>query len=138
QIHRFESMHNNWCAVCAGAIGGTAIHLVADRARLAEILSRCLSTMQTYLDSFGEDGVCTEGVGYCTYGFGFFTCFADLLLHRTGGVCNLFHIPKVKAIALCQQHYFLSEGCTVSFADGSMTGGFRMGLSCRLQEIYPE
>ena len=138
QIHRFESMHNNWCAVCAGAIGGTAIHLVADRARLAEILSRCLSTMQTYLDSFGEDGVCTEGVGYWTYGFGFFTCFADLLLHRTGGVCNLFHIPKVKAIALCQQHYFLSEGCTVSFADGSMTGGFRMGLSCRLQEIYPE
>lgn len=138
QIHRFESMHNNWCAVCAGAIGGTAIHLVSDRARLAEILCRCLSTMQTYLDSFGEDGVCTEGVGYWTYGFGFFTCFADLLSERTQGTCNLFSLPKVKAIALCQQHYFLSEGCTVSFADGSMAGGYRMGLSCRLQEIYPE
>lgn len=138
RVHRFEAMHNNWCAVCAGAIGGTATHLVSDPGLLAGILSRCLSTMQTYLDSFGEDGVCTEGVGYWTYGFGFFTCFADLLLQRTGGACDLFALPKVKAIALCQQHYFLSEGCTVSFADGSMAGGYRMGLSCYLQQVYPD
>lgn len=31
-IHRFEAMHNNWCAVCAGAIGDAALHLVDDRA----------------------------------------------------------------------------------------------------------
>ena len=137
-VHRFETMHNNWCAVCAGAIGGAALHLVRDRARLANILHRCLSSMDVYLASFGDDGVCVEGVGYWTYGFGFFTCFADLLAKRTAGALDLFALPKVQAIARCQQHYFLSGNCTVSFADGSPTSGFRMGLSCRLQQLVPD
>ncbi len=137
RFFRFEGMYNNWSAVCGGAIGGAALHLVSDRARLASLLHRCLSCMQVYLGSFGDDGVSVEGVDYWSYGFGFFTCFADLLAKRTSGALDLMALPKVQAIAQSQQHYYLaSSGSTVSFADGSGQGSFRMGLSCWLQNRF--
>lgn len=138
RFYRFEAMSNNWCAVCGGAIGGAALHLVHDRARLTALLHRCLSCLDVYLASFGDDGVCVEGVGYWTYGFGFFTCFADLLHTRTGGALDLLALPKAAAIARCQQHYYLAGDHTVSFADGSGQSGFRMGLSCYLQRRFPD
>lgn len=138
RFYRFEAMSNNWCAVCGGAIGGAALHLVRDRARLTALLHRCLSCLDVYLASFGGDGVCVEGVGYWTYGFGFFTCFADLLQTRTAGALDLLSDPKAAAIARCQQHYYLTGGHTVSFADGSPESGFRMGLSCYLQKRFPD
>ena len=134
RFFRFEAMRNNWCAVCGSAIGGAALHLIKDNVRLTNILHRCLSCLDVYLDSFGEDGVSVEGVGYWTYGFGFFTCFADLLSKRTDGALNLFSLAKVQAIARCQQNYYLAKNYTVSFADGSTSSGFRMGLSCWLQK----
>ncbi len=138
RFYRFEAMSNNWCAVCGGAIGGAALHLVHDRARLTALLHRCLSCLDVYLASFGDDGVCVEGVGYWTYGFGFFTCFADLLQTRTAGALDLLAQPKAAAIARCQQYYYLAGSHTVSFADGSPESGFRMGLSCYLQKRFPD
>lgn len=135
---KFENMKNNWAAVCGGAIGGAALHCLKDRQALASILHRCLSCMQVYLDSFGEDGVCEEGIGYWNYGFGFFTCFADLLFKRTDGKIDLFADTKVAAIAKGQSLFFLSGSNTISFSDGSAHAGYRMGLSCFLQRKYPE
>ena len=137
RLFRFEDMHNNWCAVCGGSIGAAALHLMRDPVRLTNLLHRCLSCIDVYLDSFGEDGVSVEGVGYWTYGFGFLVCFADLLEKRSNGALNLFSLPKIQAIAQCQQFYYLTGNHTVSFADGSTQGGFRMGLSCWLQKRYP-
>lgn len=136
RFFRFEGMANNWSAVCGGAIGGAALHLVSGRARLTSILHRCLSCLEVYLGSFGEDGISVEGVDYWSYGFGFFVCFADLLSKRTGGKLDLMALPKAAAIAQSQQHYYLADGRTVSFADGSGRGGFRMGLSCWLQHRF--
>lgn len=138
RFFRFEGMPNNWSAVCGGAIGGAALHLMRDRTRLTSILHRCLSCLSLYLDSFGEDGVSVEGVGYWTYGFGFFVCFADLLARRTGGKLDLLALPKAAAIARCQQYYYLVGGRTVSFADGSGESGFRMGLGCYLQSRFAD
>lgn len=137
-FYRFENMRSNWSAVCGAAIGGAALYLVKDRARLTALLHRCLSCMDVYLSSFGEDGVCVEGVGYWTYGFGFYTCFADMLNKRTAGALDLFSIEKAAAIARCQQNYYLSGAYTVSFADGGTRSGFRMGLSCYLQQLFPD
>lgn len=138
RLFRFEGMPNNWSAVCGGAIGGAALHLMHDRVRLTGILHRCLSCLSLYLDSFGGDGVSVEGVSYWTYGFGFFVCFADLLAKRTGGKLDLLSHPKAAAIARCQQHYYLAGGRTVSFADGSGQSGFRMGLGCYLQSRFAD
>lgn len=135
---KFENMKNNWAAVCGGAIGGAALYRLKDPHALASILHRCLSCLQVYLDSFGEDGICEEGIGYWNYGFGFFACFADLLCKRTDGKIDLFADPKVAAIARGQSLFFLSGANTISFSDGSTRSGYRMGLSCFLQKKYPE
>lgn len=138
RFFRFEGMANNWSAVCGGAIGGAALHLVRESVKLTSLLHRCLSCLEVYLDSFGEDGVSVEGVGYWTYGFGFFACFADLLAKRTAGALDLMALPKVQAIAQSQQYYHLAGGRTISFADGSGQGGFRMGLGCYLQGRFAD
>lgn len=136
-LYRFEAMTNNWSSVCGGAIGGAALYRLQDKARLASVLHRCLSCMEVYLSSFGEDGVCVEGVGYWAYGFGFYTCFADLLEKRTQGALNLFNHQKIQAIAKGQQYFYLAGENTVSFADGGAKAGFRMGISCYLQKRFP-
>lgn len=130
---RFENMTNNWSGVCASAIGGAALHLLENGDCLNAILTRCLASESVYLSSFGADGVCTEGVDYWTYGFGFFTCFADLLAKRTDDKLDLFTLPKVQAIARSQQMFYFSGNSTVSFADGGETSHFRLGLSAYLQ-----
>ncbi|MEG2500888.1 MAG: heparinase II/III family protein [Oscillospiraceae bacterium] len=135
---RFEGMANNWSAVCAGAVGAAAIYRVKDNVRLAAILHRCMSCMEVYLGSFGGDGVCVEGVDYWSYGFGFFTVFADLLKTRTNGTIDLFKDKRVEAIAQSQGVFYLGKGGTLSFSDGNENGKYRMGLSCYLAKKYPE
>lgn len=135
-VYRFELMDNNWSAVCAGAIGGVALYSMADSVRLSAVLHRCLSSLEVYLRSFGGDGVCTEGVDYWSYGYGFFVCFADLLCKRTGGELDLLALPKAEAIARSQQYFYLSGRATLSFSDGSENSRYRMGLSCMLQQRY--
>lgn len=135
-LYRFERMTNNWSAVCAGAIGGAAMYLIDDNARLCSLLHRCLSCMSVYLSSFGSDGVCAEGVDYWNYGFGFFVAFAQLLQVRTNNKLNLFENKKVEAIAKAGTEFYLGETATISFSDGSENGAYRMGLMCFLSREY--
>ncbi len=137
-LYRFEKMENNWSSVCGCAIGGAALYLLRDKAALTSILHRVLSCVDVYLNSFGEDGVCIEGVAYWTYGFGFYICFADLLAKKTEGRLDLFSLPKTHAIAKAQQLYYIDGNQTISFSDGSDTETFRIGISTYLKKRYPE
>ena len=73
--------NNNWGAVCAGSIGAAFLYEERDPARLRAALVPVLGTMESFIDSFPEDGACEEGAGYWSYGFGYFALFADLLRH---------------------------------------------------------
>ncbi len=134
----WETMLNNWSAVCAGAIGCAAMYLIAEPRRLAPVLHRMMAVMDTFLSSFGQDGACTEGHGYWNYGFGFFITFAERLLARTGGRIDLTADPKVHAIALFQQHVFLGGNRIVSFSDADRTGGWQPGLTHWLRRRFPD
>lgn len=138
KLHRWETFRNNWNAVCAGSIGMMAIYIVEDSSVLAPILQRVMDGMEVYLQGFEADGACTEGVGYWTYGFGFFTYFADLLKKRTNGKIDYFKRDLVKTIALFQQKVYLSQNCTLSFADGSLKTRFQIGLTSYLKGLYEE
>jgi hypothetical protein len=48
----WELMENNWCAVCAGSIGGAALYLVEDTELLSAIIQRPLSTIERYQKNF--------------------------------------------------------------------------------------
>lgn len=130
----FEGLESNWCAVCGGALGMAALYLEPDPERLCVLLTRSLASLECYLHSFGGDGVCVEGGGYWLYGFGFFTCFAEMLRARTHGRFDYFRDEKVCAIARSQSLFYFSGHDTVSFADGYEASHWRAGLSRLLQK----
>ena len=115
----WEQGTNNWGAVCADSIGITFLYEESDSARRRAALARVLATMDRFLDSFPSDGVCVEGGGYWTYGFGHFVVFADFVLQYTNGAVDLFDDPRAHRIARFPQCAALSQTRFVSFADGS-------------------
>jgi hypothetical protein len=135
---RWELMVNNWCAVCAGSVGAAALYLHKDGARAAKTLARALPTLDRFLDSFSPDGVCLEGLGYWTYGFGYFTAFADLLRAATKGSIDLLADGRARKAAAFQSAAYLDDKTALSFADGSTRERWRRGLSAYLARRFPE
>jgi len=134
----WERMRNNWCAVCSGSIGASAIYLVDDRSRLDAILARLTPTLSAFLESFAEDGACLEGLGYWTYGVGFYVSFAELLYRFSGGKADLMSSPKFRRIAAFQSKAFLTGSIAVAFADSSARERYRPGLAAYLSRRFPE
>ncbi|WP_166240255.1 heparinase II/III domain-containing protein [Paenibacillus turpanensis] len=136
--YSWETLGNNWASVCAGSIGAAALYVLPHAKELAPLLYRVLGTMSSYLDGFGDDGACTEGVGYWNYGFGFYLFFAELLKERTAGAINLMGNEKVRQIAHFHQKCYLSGSHTVPFSDTERKASYSTGLIHRLKEYYPE
>ena len=93
----WEYRQNNWTAVCAGATGCTFMLMRPDLFEL--VRDRINEDMQDYLRSYKNDGVCVEGAGYWSYGFGYFIEYAIMLRDFTNGAYNLLSIDKVRSIA---------------------------------------
>ena len=123
-----QSIHN-WSAVCGGSCGIAAIYVERDTEKLAEILSISLAAMDNFLRGYTDDGACLEGLSYWGYGFGYFTCFADLLARKTKGRIDLFDSPKVEKMASFPQKCFLEGGLKVSFSDAGTSGLFPPSLA---------
>lgn len=134
----WECSDHNWNAVCGGAIGSAALHLLSgkEEERLEQLLQRICHSLDFYLDGFREDGACMEGIGYFTYGMTYFTGFAEQLLRYSKGKINLFAKEKVRNIAEFQQKMYFKSGQTVSFSDGDRRAKFRMGLTAFLAGQY--
>ncbi len=139
--YHWEELTNNWSAVCAGSIGSAALLLMTeqrDYARLAQILEKTERSMGFYLQGFGEDGGCPEGLGYWNYGFGYFVYYADLLLKRSRGQRDWFNEDKVRRIAEFQQKCFLGGRLVANFSDAQPYGSVQPGLSHYLAKRYAE
>lgn len=134
------AMKNNWVSVCNGCVGIAAVYAEDDTKRLSEILASSINALEYFYASITEDGVCSEGVGYWTYGFGFFTYFADILKRRTDGKIDLFNNEKMRRCAEFFGKCFLAGGTTVDFADMWDERLFVTlpGLSCYLKKVYPD
>ncbi len=134
----WESVSNNWAAVCAGSVGIAAMYLIHDSATLAPVLIRMIQAMDSFLSGFEADGACTEGLGYWNYGFGFFVTFAERLYARTGGCVDLMAGEKIRQISLFQQRAWLGGDCVLSFSDGGRFGRWHPGLTHWLRRRLPE
>ena len=131
----WENHGNNWTAVCSGGVGGAMMYefpeiYLKERERLD-------ASMQNYLDSFADDGVCVEGTGYWAFGFGFFVNYAALQKELTKGEFDWFKNEKVKTIATFMQKMYLDRDVIVSFSDCSMYQHMPLGLVHMLKSIYP-
>lgn len=83
KIWGWETSRNNWCAVCAGSLGMTALLLKEELGIIQEkILSKVDKALVYYLKCFGEDGATEEGIGYWVYGFGYYIYYLEMRLTK--------------------------------------------------------
>lgn len=136
--YEWETARHNWAAVCAGSIGSAALLSLDDPLRLAAVLERTESSMGCYLEGFGRDGACLEGLGYWNYGFGYFTYYSDLLRRRSGGRLDWFRNGKVHSIASFQQKCFIGGSFVANFSDSLPEVPVHRGLSHYLADLYPD
>jgi len=137
----WESRPDNWAAVCGGAVGMAALLLEQDRERLAGMIDRVLRSLACFLEGFGEDGGCAEGISYWFYGFGYYVYFADMLFHYTEGRIDLLASAKVRRIAAYPAAVAFSGGRTANYADAgrvTMHTGLLSLLARRLGVAVPE
>ena len=132
----WEHGTNNWTSVCVGSVACAAMLLKPDFAR--GLIPRFNKAMEYYLSGFENDGICIEGCGYWHYGFGFFTVYADMLKTFTNGEMDWFKNSKVRTIATFIQKMFLSGNTCVSFADGTRSTNYHLGLCHYLKGLYPD
>lgn len=119
QTWEWETKENNWSAVIGGCLGMTALYVLPKKSeRQLRMIKRLDTAMQSYLNSFGEDGACVEGVGYWAYGFGYFLYYAQLLAEVLQEDTYLKQ-PKTRKIAAFPYYTMISPGHYVPFSDYS-------------------
>ena len=133
----WEYRQNNWTAVCAGATGCT---IMLNRPELFSLVQdRLNADMASYISSYKNDGVCVEGAGYWSYGFGYFIEYAAMQKEFTNGEVNLLAEEKIKNISTFLQKLFLDRDVIVNYGDCgagtnvSVPAGFMYGL----KQLYP-
>ena len=111
----WETTKNNWAAVCSCGVGLSYMFLAPER--FAMVKERLLSAMEYFLESYGDDGCCQEGVGYWNYGFGSYIYFSATLYDFSDGEIDIRHSEKIDKIATYIQNVMLRKGIPVSFSD---------------------
>ena len=130
----WETHNNNWTAVCTGAVGGALMY--EDPEEFMRQLPRLQSSMECYLNSYDDDGMCVEGTAYWGFGFGFFAVYAMLLREFSNGEYDWLANPKVKAISQFVQKMFLQPNVLALFSDVNIHEGYWVGLPHMLKTVY--
>ena len=134
--HWWYHTANNWNAVCNGNVVRSALlyYPVGSEER-KRIVDAVLKAFPYFIAGFTDDGYCSEGAGYWSYGFGHYL-LAGLALREAPEKIDIFGDPKIKRIARYGFEYKLTAGQSPQFADGGGTpAGCFLGM---LGEIWPD
>lgn len=132
----WETLSNNWSAVCAGSIGIAAL-LLAKEEEQQKLLPKVEQAMGYYLKGFGDDGATEEGIGYWVYGFGYYTYYTAMRKELEPG----YAIPKelhgkLRAIAEFPQYMQMNSSAYIPFSDSMAEPAIPSGLLCYLKKEY--
>lgn len=155
----WENASMNWSAVCSGNVGIGAYYVKRLQNILAEnlsgntadkniikilsddeydsIMNRVTESMICYLKSMGNDGACSEGVGYYKYGMEYFLKFYEILRDE-GRQENIDKIGDFHNVALFLQKVYLGCGNSVNFSDCLLKNKMKIGILCMLSSIYDD
>jgi len=97
--NRFLEMTNNYNHVCLSGVVGAALAVLPDKQQRAIFTYIGEYYSRNGLEGFGDDGYCSEGVGYYNYGFGHYILLRENIWQATLGKADLFASEKVKKIA---------------------------------------
>ncbi|WP_372795809.1 heparinase II/III family protein [Pontiella sp.] len=115
---------SNWNSVCTG---GTLFSTLTSSENLDErvaMIGCALNSMKFYLEGFGADGYCSEGIGYWNYGFGNYLYLSQMVFDYTGGAIDMFTFTdpeKMKRVGNFPAHFEIQNGIYPCFADGGST-----------------
>lgn len=129
----WESVPMNWASVCAGAAGMAALVLEEDPERLAGMVERCCRAMECFMEGFGPDGGCAEGIGYWQYGFGYYVYFAEMLREYTAGALDLLDNELARRVAAFPVAVSLGGRSFINYSDGASSMLLAPGLLSRLE-----
>ena len=73
--------------------------------------------MDDYLETFDQDGGSSEGPGYWSYGFGYYSILGQLVEQRTAGKIALMGEEVVRKAAQFPLRTMLGPGVYVNFSD---------------------
>lgn len=127
----WEEATHNWSAVCAGCIGIAALILESGE-RQSEIINRVEKALEFYLSGFNNDGVSLEGIGYWTYGLGYYIYYKAF---KNQDIEEMY-IEKLLAFANFPQAIQISEEVFVPFSDVPPSMVLPSGLVSYLYEKY--
>lgn len=127
----------NWTSVCVGSVT-RALMIVRPDIMTDAFIKRTMRSMDSFLTGFDSKGICFEGTGYWSYGFGHFVTYADMLRRFTNGEVNYFEREKVKYISAYYQKMFLSANSGVSFSDSGAGISYPVYLMHFLKNEYPD
>ncbi|MFI5357159.1 MAG: hypothetical protein ACHQ4G_07475, partial [Opitutales bacterium] len=113
---------HNWLAVCLSGIGQAAAAILAEAGDRAWWLAFAQGQIMAFRESFTDDGCCTEGVGYWSYGFMHFILLSEVLRRGTGDAVDLLDEPKWRRVALFPARAEIEPGMFPGFADSGLGG----------------
>ncbi len=133
QVWDWETKQNNWNSVCSSCMGIIFL-LTPELSNRAQLLDRINHNLIIYLDSFGQDGICTEGLEYWTYGFGYFIYYFDLLKASQSSVP--FDLQQIKQIAAFPARIQLANNDFANFSDVSADQPIATGILAYCQQHF--
>ena len=133
----WETLQNNWSAVCGGSIGMAALLLSKGEQR-RKLLAKVDRALEYYLEGFGKDGATEEGVGYWVYGFGYYTYYTEMRLELDDSYESVFEEKsgRLRTIAEFPRFLQMSKLGFVPFSDSMAEVQLPSGLLCYLKKKY--
>ena len=131
---------NNWNAVCTSNMVGTALILLEDKRERAEILAAMEKSNPIFLSGFTDDGNCSEGIGYWSYGFGHFMTMGETVLNATNGKLSIYDADPEKIAKVCAyaRDIQIESGICPAFADCGVNGRPGQTTLFYIQRRFPE
>ncbi|MEO6521540.1 MAG: hypothetical protein ABIN91_07680 [Mucilaginibacter sp.] len=115
--HYWLTVINNWNSVCLAGVTGAALAVIPNKQERAKFVAIAEKYSKNSIAGFTDEGYCTEGLGYYSYGFGHYILLRENILQATHGSIDLFADPKIKRIAAYAPNLEIINNVYPSIAD---------------------
>lgn len=115
--HFWLTVTNNWNSVCLSGVTGAALAMIPDKEERAKFVAIAERYAKNSIAGFTDEGYCTEGLGYYSYGFGHYILLRENILQATKGKIDLFADTKIKRIAAYVPNLEIINGVYPNIAD---------------------
>lgn len=108
---------NNWNSVCLAGVTGAALALLPDKNERAYFVAAAEKYHGYGMKGYGDDGFCSEGVGYYNYGFRAYVLLREEVCRATQGKLDFFAHPKFVRVAQYGKKIQMINGVCPAYSD---------------------